>query len=83
MTQCPNCTQLTQEVQRLRQENERLRKEVVRLKNFIRTLADYCQRIFEDAAHRMQKHLPRGTWAYLKGRAEMAGAVYNALRSET
>jgi len=82
MSNCPNCPALQAEVSRLQVENALLLNEVQRLRKILTALAQSCYSIAQDAAAKMQKHMPRAEWAFLKGKYEVASSVYNTLRGE-
>ena len=87
MSQCSNCSSLQAEVRRLETEIQKLQRkvkklesEIDRLRNLIYSVCQWCYQVAQDAAAKLKQHQARGTWAYHKGRREVASAVFNALR---
>jgi hypothetical protein len=89
VSNCTNCANLQGQVNRLQAENLKLRikvrkleSEIDRLLRLIYSVTQYCYGVAQNAARVMQDHQARGTWAYLRGRYEVASVVCNALRGE-
>ena len=96
MADCTNCTHLQAQVNRLDAENSALRLRVTRMENGLsraRAVIEHqkrqldlarttCLQYIQKAEEAMRVHLPRGTWALWKGRAEAAREIFGPISTD-
>lgn len=72
---CENCEQLQERIEELEERIEELERVLERI-------AQFCQAVIERARPMLSKRsgVPRGKWARLKGRVDVAKQILAALR---
>jgi len=79
---CQNCRRLSQENQELRRRIAELERKVFRLWQTIERARAYALAIYNQARQVLSHHQARATWAYHRGRGEIAAELYNILNVE-
>lgn len=79
MSDCQNCAELSQIIQRQQVEIKRLNVEVDRLKRIIQSAASLCAKLSMDADGVLRGSSPRGVWAYNKGQKSTAETISGSL----